>query len=283
MKTKILISASFLMLFSFISCAQQAKKDVDPFRYKMEDNKLKLEKTYFNIGNAYNTEVKKESTAIFNDTDAPMTITFSGTPTYISMSVSPKVIPAKSKGILTMEYRVAENKKNGEQNWGYQNSRIRLIVNGNTESKRNNLSVRANIQEDYSKLTPKELANAPKISFKETVFNFGETKQGENVVHEFVFTNTGKTDLKIRKVKGSWGCTAVSTTDSAVKKGKTSTIKATFKTKGKKGKQTKSITVTTNDPANPTIVLKMTGTVVIAPKTTSGAPTNKTMAPKASH
>jgi len=203
MKTKIFISAFFLIFFSFISSAQQVKKDVDSFRYKMEDNKLKLEKTYFNVGNAYNTEIKKESTAIFNDTDAPMTITFSGAPSYISVNVSPKVIPAKSKGVINIEYRVGENKSNGKQNWGYQNSRIRLIVNGNTQSKRNNLSVRANIQEDYSKLTPKQLANAPKISFKETVFNFGTTNQGENVVHEFVFTNTGKTDLHIRKVKGS--------------------------------------------------------------------------------
>ena len=251
----------------------------------MEDNKLKLEKTYFNVGNAYNTEIKKESTAIFNDTDAPMTITFSGAPSYISVNVSPKVIPAKSKGVINIEYRVGENKSNGNQNWGYQNSRIRLIVNGNTQSKRNNLSVRANIQEDYSKLTPKQLANAPKISFKETVFNFGTTNQGENVVHEFVFTNTGKTDLHIRKVKGSWGCTAVSSTDSAIKPGKTSTIKATFKTKGKHGKQTKTITVTTNDPKNPTMVVKMTGEVKVPAKTEtkSLAPTNKNMAPKTGH
>jgi len=204
MKTKVLMSAFFLMFFTFGSFAQQVKKNVDPFRYKMEDNKLKLEKTYFNLGNVYNDQVKKESTTIFNDTDQPMTVTFSGVPKYISISVSPKTIPAKSKAVISLEYRVSENKDHkGKQNWGYQNSRIKLIVNGNTQNNRNNLSVRANIQEDYSKYTPEQLANAPKIEMKEKVFEFGTINQGDKVTHEYVFTNTGKTPLEIRKVKGS--------------------------------------------------------------------------------
>ena len=204
MKTKVLMSAFFLMFYTFGSFAQQVKKQADPFRYKMEDNKLKLEKTYFNIGNAYNTEVKKASTAIFNDTDQPMTITFSGVPKYITMTVSPKTLPAKSKGMINMEYRVSENiNAQKKQNWGYQNSRIRVVVNGNTQNNRNNLSIRANIQEDYSKLTPEQLAKAPKIEMKEKLFKFGTINQGDKVTHEFAFTNTGKTALEIRKVKGS--------------------------------------------------------------------------------
>ena len=214
MKTRIIFSALLTVLISFGTYAQQVKtqkaktqqvkKVQDPFRYKMEDNKLKLEKTYFNIGNAFNTETKKDSTTIFNDSDEPMTITFSGVPKYVTITVSPKTIPAKTKAEISLEYRAVENiNHQGKQNWGYQNSRIRLIVNGNTQNKKNNLSVRANIQEDFASMTPEQKANAPKIKFKETTFNFGTTKQGENVVHEFVFTNTGKTDLEIRKVKGS--------------------------------------------------------------------------------
>ncbi len=204
MKTKVLMSAFFLMFYTFGSFAQQVKKQGDSFRYKMEDNKLKLEKTYFNIGNAYNTDIKKASTAIFNDTNQPMTITFSGVPKYITVSVTPKTLPAKSKGIINLEYNVSKNKDNkGKQNWGYQNSRIRLVVNGNTANNRNNISVRANIQEDYSKYTAEQLANAPKITMKEKLFEFGTINQGDKVTHEFAFTNTGKTALEIRKVKGS--------------------------------------------------------------------------------
>lgn len=71
-----------------------------------------------------------------------------------------------------------------------------------------------------------------------------------------------------------------------MKSGESSTVKATFKTKGKKGRQTKSITVTTNDPKNPTLIIKMTGEVIVPAKTATkntAGPTNKTMAPKARH
>lgn len=211
MNKKFLLSTLFIVSIALGINAQHVKpvqtvqkKAQDSFRYKMEDNTLKLEKTYFNIGNAFNNIVKKEETRIFNDSDKPMTITFSGTPKYITMIVSPKVIPAKSEGKISMEYRVSENKDHtGKQNWGYQNSRIRLVVNGNKTNNKNNLSVRANIQEDFASMTPEQKANAPKIVFAETNYNFGTAQQGENVVHEFVFTNQGKTDLEIRKVKGS--------------------------------------------------------------------------------
>jgi hypothetical protein len=266
---------TYLILIGFSSyIVAQTTKESDNFRYKMEDNKLKLEKTYFNLGNTYNTEVKKESSAIFNDTDEPMTITFSGVPKYISMSVTPNVIPAKSKGLIEMEYRVAENvNSEKKQNWGYQNSRFRVIVNGNTQNSKNNLNVRANIQEDYRNLSEEQLKKAPKIEFVETEFNFGTVTQGDKITHEFAFKNTGKSDLYIRNLKASCGCTAVSSTEEAIKKGETSSIKAVFNTRGKSNKQTKSITVTTNDPQHPTMVIKMVGEVKVPNTKESKAPT----------
>jgi len=204
MKIRLLFSAVMIMFLSLGTHAQQVTKPADAFRYKMEDNKLKLEKTYFNLGNTYNTAAKKQSSAIYNDSDEPMTITFSGVPKYMSVKVTPTTIPAKTKGNIEIEYRAGENKDHtGKQNWGYQNSRINLIVNGNTANRKNRLSIRANIQEDFASMTPEQKANAPKITFSEKVFDFGTVKQGESVVHEFVFKNEGKSNLEIRRVKGS--------------------------------------------------------------------------------
>ncbi len=41
----------------------------------------------------------------------------------------------------------------------------------------------------------------PKISFKETTKDFGKVRQGEELKTEFSFTNTGKGELLIEKVK----------------------------------------------------------------------------------
>lgn len=204
MKTKIIFSAILLMFITSVSFAQQVKKEVDPFKYKMEDNKLKLEKTYFSLGKVTNKDMKKDQTAIFNDSDFPMEITFTGVPKHVNIQVSPKTIPAKTKAIIKITYDVKGNKDHkGKQKWGFQNDRVRLIVNGNNKNSRNNLNIRANIQEDFSNMSAEELASAPSIVFENQTFDFGKANQGDNVVHEFKFKNTGKRDLEIRKVKGS--------------------------------------------------------------------------------
>lgn len=267
MKTKTLLGMVLITLLSINVSAQDVQKEVDSFKYKMEDNQLKVEKTYFSLGTIFNNQNKTVSSEIFNDTDAPMEITFSGVPAYISVKVTPTSIPAKTKALITLEYKTAENKTNlGQQNWGSQNSRIRLIVNGNTKNTRNNLTVRANIQEDFKSMTSEELEKAPKIEFENLTYNFGTATQGDKIEHEFNFKNFGENDLEIRNVKSSCGCTAVSISDEAIKKGNSSSIKAVFNTRGKKNRQSKSITITTNDPKHPTIVVKITGEVLVPKK-----------------
>jgi hypothetical protein len=81
-----------------------------------------------------------------------------------------------------------------------------------------------------------------------------------------VFTNTGENDLEIRHVKATWGCTAVSKTDHAIKKGESGVISTTFNSRGKSNKQHKSITINTNDPNNQIIRLKIVGTVLVPSK-----------------
>lgn len=204
MKTKVIFSAILLMFITSVSFAQQVKKEVDPFKYKMEDNKLKLEKTYFSLGKVTNKDIKEDQAAIFNDSDFPMEITFTSVPKHVKIEVLPKTIPAKSKATIKIVYNANGNKDHvGKQKWGFQNDRIRLVVNGNNKNARNNINIRANIQEDFSNMTAKEMASAPSIEFESKTFDFGKANQGDNVVHEFKFKNTGKRDLEIRKVKGS--------------------------------------------------------------------------------
>lgn len=45
------------------------------------------------------------------------------------------------------------------------------------------------------------LKPAPKIVLREKVFDFGEVKEGDNVEHTFMVSNTGNAPLDIRNVK----------------------------------------------------------------------------------
>lgn len=105
--------------------------------------------------------------------------------------------------------------------------------------------------------------DGPEITFDKKECDFGKVSQGDNVVHSFTFSNTGKSDLLIERVKSSCGCTTALISDKTVPPGEKGEIKATFSTRGRRGKQRKTITVTSNDPANNHVTLSLTGEIVV--------------------
>lgn len=104
----------------------------------------------------------------------------------------------------------------------------------------------------------------PIFKFNEESFNFGELKEGDPYTHEFLFTNIGNEPLIITDVKASCGCTTPDWTKEAIPAGGTGIIKATYNTKGRPGKFTKAITVTSN-AITPTKRLFIEGDVITEP------------------
>ncbi len=237
------------------------KTIVDLYPQKMSD--LRLKSNHLAFTKIKNSQIKTDSLAIVNTSANPMTITFKNVPAHLKLKIVPSKLKPNQKGHIVGTYTASLKKKGGEQDWGFIIDRVNLIINDETNSK-NKLSVSATIQEDFSQYGT-NLSKAPKIEFENKVFNFGTIKQGESVTHEFTFTNTGKNDLIIRKIKASCGCTATQPASKIIKPGATSNIKATFNSRGKRGKQNKTITIITNSPSSFSNVLRVTGTVTVPP------------------
>ncbi len=91
----------------------------------------------------------------------------------------------------------------------------------------------------------------PMIEFKETTFDFGPMKEGQIVSHEFSFTNVGKSNLEIRNIQTSCGCTAAITSTKLLKPGESGSLKVEFDSTSKSGKLSRTITVTTNETPSP--------------------------------
>ena len=110
-----------------------------------------------------------------------------------------------------------------------------------------------------------EKVPTPKIQMDEESFDFGEIQQGESVTHDFVLKNIGDANLIISTAKGSCGCTVPEWPKEPIAKGEEATIKVTFNSAGKSGKQNKRVTLVTNAIPN-TKVITITGNVIVPEK-----------------
>lgn len=95
----------------------------------------------------------------------------------------------------------------------------------------------------------------PTIYFPETQHDFGQVSEGEKINYTFRFVNKGQSELVIKDVKSSCGCTAALVSSSNIKPGQEGTIKVEFDTKNRSGKNSKTVTVQSNDPKDPTKIL----------------------------
>jgi archaellum component FlaG (FlaF/FlaG flagellin family) len=239
------------------------EKTIEDFYPKVYGD-LRLKTSHVAFVKIKNTEVQTEKLEIVNMSEKPVTVDFANVPEHIKLEVTPKTLQGMKPGekhgqkgeiIITYDAKAKDD-------YGFNIDRLYLVLNGE-KNYQNRLSVSATIEEDFSHLSPEELANAPHAEFESTEFEFGTIKQQEKVSYKYKFTNTGKTDLVIRKIKASCGCTATSPEKDVIKPGETSFIDVTFNSAGKRGKQRKTITVITNDPKESTTRLTISGVVEV--------------------
>lgn len=101
----------------------------------------------------------------------------------------------------------------------------------------------------------------PKIECAVDVHDFGTVWVGPVLQHTFQIRNTGEAPLDIKKVKPSCGCTIAGTYPKRLDPGEAGEFPFSVSSTKLRGKFEKSITVTTNDPANPSLRLRLRGEV----------------------
>ncbi len=100
----------------------------------------------------------------------------------------------------------------------------------------------------------------PGLNWEKTEIILGEIKKGEAVEMEFNFTNDTGEPIKILNAKGSCGCTDISFEENLIAPGKSTSIRAKFRS-DKNGTFNKTVTVITSNTTEPT-TLKFQGTII---------------------
>lgn len=220
-------------------------------QYPREIGSLRAKTNHISFARMTENEVKTQDMELVNDTDKPVKVEFRTVPKHIQVKATPQVIPARGKGSLQVTYSAKE-----AETYGFASHRIYLSLDGSNDY-RASLGVSATIEEDFSKLSAADLEKAPVAVFSEASYDFGDMKQGDKKDHTFSLKNNGKSELIIRNVRSSCGCTAVAPSKNVIAPGESAPIKVTFDSRGKRGRQSKTVTVITNDPKNPTNVLRV--------------------------
>lgn len=101
-----------------------------------------------------------------------------------------------------------------------------------------------------------EAAGTPELRFERLEHDFGKVSDLDQLHAEFPFRNEGDGRLVISEVKASCGCTATKLTRTEFGPGEGDSIGVDYHPIGR-GPQGKTITVRSNDPKRPTIVLRI--------------------------
>ena len=106
-----------------------------------------------------------------------------------------------------------------------------------------------------AEISSAEVSGVAEISFEHTIHDFGEVVEGEKVGCIFKYTNTGSSNLIIKKATGSCGCTVPKWNREPTPPGGSGRLEVIFDSSGRRGKQNKSISVSSNGSNNVTVLM----------------------------
>ena len=82
-------------------------------------------------------------------------------------------------------------------------------------------------------------------------------KEGKILELDIIVRNNGKSELKIEKVNASCGCTAALLSKKVIKPGESGDLRIELDTSNMVGKKTRTISVRSNDPLNPRMLITL--------------------------
>lgn len=101
----------------------------------------------------------------------------------------------------------------------------------------------------------------PRIVCTPDTYDFGSHGVNASLTHTFILENQGDQPLVIGRVRGCCGATTV-LNDSVIAPGSNTTLLVAFSLKGRNGLVSKNVFVTSNDPTNSYLHLRLTASVL---------------------
>ncbi len=206
----------------------------------------------FNLGKFTTEATVTRSFEVYNESDTA--IAFLGvrdTLDYLKFEFKPKKLLPKEKGMIVISYNPTIDPE-----LGFNSIPVELVT---TDAKHpiKKYMVLSTIEEFFPEMTEEELKKTGRLSFSETVIDFGSVSEGELATESVELINSGLSTLEIRKVDSNCNCVKATIDSNSIEAGGSEILKLVFSSDGRKGRQYKTVTVFSNDPTAPTQVLSV--------------------------
>lgn len=229
-------------------------KPVDQYPVKMGELSLKRNTVPFGvIKQGQNKMVEIEYA---NQTTNPVDVEILMRPedSYIKPNVTLKTVEPNQTGKLQFALQSAECPL-----YGPVNTKAYVMVNGKRDfSKTYEITLSANIKEDFSQLSVEQRQQAPIIEVARDI-DLGTIAKGKKLTSKITISNAGINPLLVRRVFTNDTQINAIAPKYAIKAGKKTDIKIELTTKPdeKTSEYTRILTLITNDPQNPIIIIKL--------------------------
>lgn len=222
-------------------------------RFPVEDGPVRLRGTMIPFGTVKSGKVKSHFMDVYNASREPVVPYWTDVPKYLRITAAHDTILPGEQGVYSMV--VAPTR---EVPYGILTDSVAFNVPGQPPLK---IEIAAIVEEDFSGLTEKQLAEAPKVSVSTDMLDFGEFQASDSpMVRTFTITNNGKSDLMLRRVYTGDTGFDIAVPKTKVKKGKSVKITVTFNPALFQAPLLNGrMQVITNDPDRPLTTVRLVG------------------------
>jgi hypothetical protein len=224
-----------------------ARNLVNSSEYQAVSGNWKLRSLSFNLGKVYrkNEFVMRNIDFVNAGTEPISFLDKADAPPWINVNVQPKTVNPGQRGEIKLGY-------NGKLKnlYGFQSDKI-VIHTSDALYPEKEFTIYVTLEDYFPLLRPEEIAQAPQLRIHEMTLEMGNIREGQTATREVSITNTGKSVLEIRAVQGNCPCVVASAAKGKLQPGESSTLKVELTPQDRKGTQTKSVVVYSNDPQNP--------------------------------
>lgn len=195
---------------------------------------------------------------LYNTTDDTIVPAVEKLPPYINALIRPEVVPPGQQATVSLTGYTDRTDE-----YGMVEGSFLLLPDKNQPDLKAEIQTVMIVNEDFSKLTPKEREEAPKASVSEKSVDFGQfSKEDKQLRQTFEIKNTGRSPLIVRKLTSTFKAVTVTTPTGKIKPGKSVVVTVTVDPSLISGNMLNSrLTLVTNDPDNSSQTIRVVGEI----------------------